>query len=194
MRRVSFTQQPCLSLPCRSGSQFICPSGRARASEPPNKFFSRQTPRRHHTRRFGDLGADSLRMVSRQMFLRLHRVGSTTYHEVLETYRDPETRRPKHRLIARWPAGRGIDNVESAWRYARQEQRRAQAELQQAEQAGQGVERARRREARATHLLDGLVKARAGLVAARRATVWIALIFPALDTAVLDLAWAGSVL
>ena len=103
-------------------------------------------------------------MVNRRIFLRLHRIGSSTYHEVLETYRDPATRRPKQRLIARWPAGRGIDDIENALQYARQEQRRARAALQQAERAEQAVERAQRREERATWLLDSLIEAKAGLV------------------------------
>jgi chromosome segregation ATPase len=36
------------------------------------------------------------------LFTRTHRVGKSVYTEVLESYRDPETGRPKHHCIVRW--------------------------------------------------------------------------------------------
>jgi hypothetical protein len=38
------------------------------------------------------------------MFTRTHRIGRSVYLEVLESYRDPESGRPCHHCIARWPA------------------------------------------------------------------------------------------
>jgi hypothetical protein len=42
------------------------------------------------------------------MFTRNHRVGRHLYTEALESYRDPETGRPRHRCIARWRADRSL--------------------------------------------------------------------------------------
>ena len=43
------------------------------------------------------------------MFLRLHHIGESTYCEVLESYRDPATGKPRHRLVVRWAAQYGRD-------------------------------------------------------------------------------------
>jgi hypothetical protein len=43
------------------------------------------------------------------MFTRTHRIGQLLYTEVLESYRDPNTRQPKHRCLARWPASRSFE-------------------------------------------------------------------------------------
>jgi hypothetical protein len=57
-----------------------------------------------------------------RMFLRTHRVGYTIYTEALEAFRDPVTRKPKHRCLARWPVDRSLaeaisdaDKNASAW-------------------------------------------------------------------------------
>jgi hypothetical protein len=42
------------------------------------------------------------------MFTRKHRVGRHLYTEALESYRDPETGRPRHRCLARWRADRSF--------------------------------------------------------------------------------------
>jgi hypothetical protein len=38
------------------------------------------------------------------MFTRTHRIGRHAYTEALESHRDPETGKPRHRCIARWRA------------------------------------------------------------------------------------------
>jgi hypothetical protein len=42
------------------------------------------------------------------MFTRTHRMGRNVYTEALESYRCPDTGKPKHRLIARWSAARTL--------------------------------------------------------------------------------------
>ena len=42
------------------------------------------------------------------MFTRTHRIGHYDYLEVLESYRDVDNGRPKHRCVARWRAGRSL--------------------------------------------------------------------------------------
>jgi hypothetical protein len=46
------------------------------------------------------------------MFLRTHTVsGGYAYTEALESYRDPVTRKPKHRVLARWPVSQSLAEV-----------------------------------------------------------------------------------
>ena len=131
------------------------------------------------------------------MFTRMHTVNGSTYYEVLESYRDPVTRRPKHRLVVRWRYGQGVENVQEALPAARQSRRRARDDLAEAERrlggwrdqlnysdataeaqqtAAAQLARAaprlaalRRREARAAKLIAGLVKAQAGLARSGKA-------------------------
>jgi hypothetical protein len=50
------------------------------------------------------------------MFTREHLINGTRYIEVLESYRDPVSRRPKHRLIARVNPKSGLPQDErAAW-------------------------------------------------------------------------------
>ena len=42
------------------------------------------------------------------MFTRTHRFGRYAYIEVLESYRDPGTGRPRHRCVTRWRAERSF--------------------------------------------------------------------------------------
>jgi hypothetical protein len=42
------------------------------------------------------------------MFTRTHRIGRHLYTEALESYRDPDTGRPRHRCVARWRAERSL--------------------------------------------------------------------------------------
>ena len=42
------------------------------------------------------------------MFTRTHRIGRHFYTEALESYRDPDTGRPRHRSLARWRAERSF--------------------------------------------------------------------------------------
>ena len=42
------------------------------------------------------------------MFTRAHRIGRHLYTEALESYRDPDTGRPRHRCLARWRAERSL--------------------------------------------------------------------------------------
>jgi hypothetical protein len=42
------------------------------------------------------------------MFTRTHHVGRYAYTEALQSYRDPNTKQPKHRCIARWPANHSL--------------------------------------------------------------------------------------
>ena len=112
------------------------------------------------------------------MFLRLHHIGESTYCEVLESYRDPATGKPRHRLVVRWAAQYGRDVRQQIPR-AKLQLRRAKADLHQAEQdladchpddaarftrvRRELASRARRREAKATVFFDQLIKAEAGL-------------------------------
>ena len=97
------------------------------------------------------------------------------YTEVLESNRDPTTKQPKHRCIARWRIG---DTVQGALRHGRLTGRRARTDLQQAEREltgchpddGAGVTKAtlelhRRKRAleRATAHAAHLIVAEAGL-------------------------------
>jgi hypothetical protein len=52
------------------------------------------------------------------MFTRTHRMGRNVYTEVLESYRDPDTRKSRHRLIARWRAGRSLAEELALTQYA----------------------------------------------------------------------------
>ena len=45
------------------------------------------------------------------MFLRSHRIGERVYIEALESFRDPLTRKPKHRCLACWPAALSLDEA-----------------------------------------------------------------------------------
>ena len=45
------------------------------------------------------------------MFLRSHRIGEQVYTEALESFRDPLTRKPKHRCLACWPAALSLDEA-----------------------------------------------------------------------------------
>ena len=49
------------------------------------------------------------------MFMRQHRINGTDYVEVLESYRDPVTGKPKHRLVVRWRAEHGVDVGHLLW-------------------------------------------------------------------------------
>jgi hypothetical protein len=42
------------------------------------------------------------------MFTRTHRIGRYDYIEALESYRDPETGKPRHRCVVRWRAERSF--------------------------------------------------------------------------------------
>src|SRR3954454_13340086 len=52
------------------------------------------------------------------MFTRTHRIGRYLYTEVLESYRDPETGKPRHRCIARWRAERSFAEELGRTRFA----------------------------------------------------------------------------
>src|SRR5690242_4730371 len=52
------------------------------------------------------------------MFTRTHRIGRHAYTEALESYRDPETGKPRHRCIARWRAERSLAEELGRTRYA----------------------------------------------------------------------------
>jgi hypothetical protein len=75
------------------------------------------------------------------MFLRVHRIGGAVYHEVLVSYRDRETGRPKHRCVARWQSGVGLDDLGSALRHAKREQQAARRDV---DAAAERVAEARR--------------------------------------------------
>jgi hypothetical protein len=110
------------------------------------------------------------------MFIREHRIRGYHYIEVLETYRDPVTRKPKHRVVVRWPLDSDHGStVESASRYVRNTRRKARRLLRNIERApiDDGLHRRRRRilqaeERRATALLAGLTEAKAGLARSDR--------------------------
>src|SRR3954451_18508260 len=52
------------------------------------------------------------------MFTRTHRLGRHLYTEVLESYRDTETGKPRHRCIARWRAERSFAEELGRTRFA----------------------------------------------------------------------------
>jgi hypothetical protein len=52
------------------------------------------------------------------MFTRTRRVGSRLYTEALQSYRDPETGRPKHLCVARWRAEHSFVEELGRTRYA----------------------------------------------------------------------------
>jgi hypothetical protein len=110
------------------------------------------------------------------MFIREHRIRGYHYIEVLETYRDPVIRKPKHRVVVRWPRDSYHGStVESALRYVRNTRRKARQSLRRVECSPIDDEFHRRRlrilqaqERRATALLAGLTEAKAGLARSGR--------------------------
>jgi hypothetical protein len=59
------------------------------------------------------------------MFTRTHRIGRHVYTEALESYRAPETGRPRHRCIARWRSERSFPEELGRTRFAIQEANRS---------------------------------------------------------------------
>jgi hypothetical protein len=124
------------------------------------------------------------------MFMRQHRIHGYSYTEVLESYRDPATGKPRHRVVVRWDAHYGRD-VQRRLVFAKLMQRRALVDLRRAERwvrqltsdpapidadeafhakaaarlarAERRLERERQRQARAAKLVDSLIEAEAGL-------------------------------